>query len=52
MEALIPVLAKLQEVLGVMGAEAEAVALPQIVVVGAQSSGKSSVSHSHHHIYY
>ncbi|KAL9960031.1 hypothetical protein ACROYT_G033424 [Oculina patagonica] len=41
MEQLIPVINKLQDVFNTVGAEA--IQLPQIVVVGAQSSGKSSV---------
>ncbi|XP_047004561.1 dynamin-1-like protein [Schistocerca americana] len=41
MEALIPVLNKLQDVFGAVGVQC--VQLPQIVVVGTQSSGKSSV---------
>ncbi|XP_028968136.1 dynamin-1-like protein isoform X2 [Galendromus occidentalis] len=41
MEALIPVINKLQDVFNTIGTDA--IQLPQIVVVGAQSSGKSSV---------
>ena len=41
MELLIPTLNKLQDVFNTIGAEA--IQLPQIVVVGNQSSGKSSV---------
>lgn len=41
MEQLIPVINKLQDVFNTVGTEA--VQLPQIVVVGTQSSGKSSV---------
>ncbi|RNA23641.1 dynamin-1 isoform X2 [Brachionus plicatilis] len=41
MEALIPVLNKLQDVFNTVGHES--IQLPQIVVVGTQSSGKSSV---------
>lgn len=41
MEALIPVINKLQDVFNTIGSDA--VQLPQIVVVGTQSSGKSSV---------
>lgn len=44
MEALIPVINKLQDVFNTIGADA--VQLPQIVVVGTQSSGKSSVLES------
>lgn len=44
MEALIPVINKLQDVFNTIGADA--LQLPQIVVVGAQSSGKSSVLES------
>eukprot|EP00051_Salpingoeca_urceolata_P010482 m.128161 g.128161 ORF g.128161 m.128161 type:complete len:755 (-) comp16727_c1_seq1:514-2778(-) len=42
MERLIPVINKLQDVFATVG-ERDALELPQIVVVGAQSSGKSSV---------
>ncbi|XP_040565884.1 dynamin-1-like protein isoform X2 [Lepeophtheirus salmonis] len=41
MDSLIPVINKLQDVFGTTGTEI--VQLPQIVVVGSQSSGKSSV---------
>nr|CAG4647697.1 EOG090X01UE [Moina brachiata] len=41
MEQLIPVINKLQDVFSTVGADA--IQLPQIVVVGTQSSGKSSV---------
>lgn len=41
MEALIPVINKLQDVFNAVGTEA--IQLPQIAVVGSQSSGKSSV---------
>ncbi|RWS20391.1 dynamin-1-like protein isoform X4, partial [Leptotrombidium deliense] len=41
MEALIPVINKLQDVFNTIGTEA--IQLPQIVVIGNQSSGKSSV---------
>lgn len=41
MEALIPTINKLQDVFNTIGQEA--IQLPQIVVVGSQSSGKSSV---------
>ncbi|KAM8964926.1 dynamin-1-like protein isoform 2-T5 [Sarcophilus harrisii] len=44
MEALIPVIAKLQEVFGVVGKDI--IQLPQIVIFGSQSSGKSSVLES------
>jgi GTPase SAR1 family protein len=44
METLIPVLNKLQDVFSKVGSEG--ISLPQIVVVGAQSSGKSSVLES------
>ncbi|XP_066997209.1 dynamin-1-like protein [Anabrus simplex] len=44
MEALIPVINKLQDVFNTVGADA--IQLPQIVVVGTQSSGKSSVIES------
>eukprot|EP00656_Telonema_subtile_P000175 TRINITY_DN1008_c0_g1_i1.p1 TRINITY_DN1008_c0_g1~~TRINITY_DN1008_c0_g1_i1.p1 ORF type:complete len:552 (-),score=163.02 TRINITY_DN1008_c0_g1_i1:62-1717(-) len=45
MERLVPLVAKLQEVLGIVGKLhlGQAVDLPQIVVVGSQSAGKSSV---------
>ncbi|XP_049783668.1 dynamin-1-like protein isoform X2 [Schistocerca cancellata] len=41
MEALIPVINKLQDVFSTIGADS--IQLPQIIVVGTQSSGKSSV---------
>lgn len=41
MERLIPVINKLQDVFNAVGTEG--IDLPQIVVVGSQSSGKSSV---------
>lgn len=44
MESLIPVINKLQDVFNTVGSEA--IQLPQIVVIGAQSSGKSSVLES------
>ncbi|XP_021950929.1 dynamin-1-like protein isoform X2 [Folsomia candida] len=44
MEALIPVINKLQDVFNTIGSES--IQLPQIVVVGTQSSGKSSVLES------
>jgi len=44
MEALIPVINKLQDVFSTVGADA--IQLPQIIVVGTQSSGKSSVIES------
>ncbi|XP_066586909.1 dynamin-1-like protein isoform X2 [Prorops nasuta] len=44
MEALIPVINKLQDVFNTVGSDA--IQLPQIVVLGTQSSGKSSVLES------
>ncbi|XP_041973126.1 dynamin-1-like protein isoform X2 [Aricia agestis] len=44
MEALIPVINKLQDVFNTVGADA--IQLPQIIVLGSQSSGKSSVIES------
>ena len=41
METLIPIINKLQDVFGAIGHQS--IDLPQIVVVGSQSSGKSSV---------
>ena len=43
MEALIPVINRLQDVFAAVGG-LEPIDLPQIVVIGSQSSGKSSVS--------
>lgn len=45
MEQLIPIASKLQDVLGALG-QTTSLDLPQIVVVGGQSSGKSSVLES------
>ena len=45
MEQLIPIASKLQDVLGALGQTTD-LQLPQIVVVGGQSSGKSSVLES------
>ena len=42
MEELIPIASKLQDVLGALGQNTN-LDLPQIVVIGGQSSGKSSV---------
>jgi len=42
MEQLIPTINKLQDVLAIVGID-DPLDLPQIVVVGSQSSGKSSV---------
>eukprot|EP00092_Neocalanus_flemingeri_P057943 GFUD01068972.1.p1 GENE.GFUD01068972.1~~GFUD01068972.1.p1 ORF type:complete len:796 (-),score=244.60 GFUD01068972.1:393-2726(-) len=44
MESLIPVINKLQDVFNTVGADA--IQLPQIVILGSQSSGKSSVIES------
>ncbi|XP_017774299.1 PREDICTED: dynamin-1-like protein isoform X2 [Nicrophorus vespilloides] len=44
MEALIPVINKLQDVFNTVGSDA--IHLPQIIVLGSQSSGKSSVIES------
>jgi len=41
MERLVPILNQLQSVLGILGSHS--ISLPQLVVVGSQSSGKSSV---------
>lgn len=46
MERLLPVFNKLQDALSILGGDASAPELPQIVVVGSQSSGKSSVLES------
>ena len=43
MENLIPIINKLQDVLNATGADTTSIDLPQIVVIGSQSSGKSSV---------
>uniref|UniRef100_A0A914YF34 Dynamin-type G domain-containing protein n=1 Tax=Panagrolaimus superbus TaxID=310955 RepID=A0A914YF34_9BILA len=43
MESLIPVISKLQDVFAAVGSRENEVQLPQIVVVGSQSAGKSSV---------
>eukprot|EP00300_Choanocystis_sp_HF-7_P010111 c16786_g1_i1.p1 GENE.c16786_g1_i1~~c16786_g1_i1.p1 ORF type:complete len:176 (-),score=43.08 c16786_g1_i1:13-540(-) len=43
MEDLIPVINKLQDVFTIVGGSNPHIDLPQIVVVGAQSAGKSSV---------
>ena len=45
MDQLIPIASKLQDVLGALG-HTQSLDLPQIVVVGGQSSGKSSVLES------
>jgi dynamin 1-like protein len=45
MDQLIPIASKLQDVLGALG-QTTTIDLPQIVVVGGQSSGKSSVLES------
>lgn len=45
MDQLIPIAAKIQDVLGALGQDTN-LDLPQIVVVGGQSSGKSSVLES------
>ena len=41
MESLLPIINKLQDVFNTVGTET--IQLPQIIVVGSQSSGKSSV---------
>ncbi|VDN51836.1 unnamed protein product [Dracunculus medinensis] len=43
MESLIPVINKLQDVFSAVGTREAEIQLPQIVVVGSQSAGKSSV---------
>ncbi|MFH4977932.1 hypothetical protein AB6A40_004641 [Gnathostoma spinigerum] len=43
MESLIPVINKLQDVFAAIGTREAEIQLPQIVVVGSQSAGKSSV---------
>uniref|UniRef100_A0A914QI53 Dynamin-type G domain-containing protein n=1 Tax=Panagrolaimus davidi TaxID=227884 RepID=A0A914QI53_9BILA len=43
MENLIPTISKLQDVFAVVGSNESKVQLPQIIVVGSQSAGKSSV---------
>ncbi|CAD6194648.1 unnamed protein product [Caenorhabditis auriculariae] len=43
MESLIPVVNKLQDVFATLGRKEDQIQLPQIVVVGSQSAGKSSV---------
>lgn len=43
MESLIPVISKLQDVFATVGHRESEVQLPQIVVIGSQSAGKSSV---------
>jgi hypothetical protein len=42
MDQLIPVMAKLEDVFGAVGLDSQ-IRLPQVVVIGSQSSGKSSV---------
>eukprot|EP00961_Rhodomonas_salina_P278239 3759624-Rhodomonas_salina.1 len=46
LDNLLPVINKLQDVTAVMADRTSAIELPQIVVVGSQSSGKSSVLES------
>ena len=46
MERLLPVFHKLQDALSTLGSDVHTPELPQIVVVGSQSSGKSSVLES------
>ncbi|VDM43680.1 unnamed protein product [Toxocara canis] len=43
MESLIPVVNKLQDVFAAIGTREAEIQLPQIIVVGSQSAGKSSV---------
>ncbi|VDK45527.1 unnamed protein product [Cylicostephanus goldi] len=43
MESLIPVVNKLQDVFATLGRREDQIQLPQIVVIGSQSAGKSSV---------
>ncbi|KJH52226.1 dynamin family protein [Dictyocaulus viviparus] len=43
MESLIPVMNKLQDVFATLGHREDQIQLPQIVVIGSQSAGKSSV---------
>ena len=45
-ERLLPVFNKLQDAMASLGSDGQVPALPQIVVVGSQSSGKSSVLES------
>ncbi|KAF4525209.1 hypothetical protein B566_EDAN008316 [Ephemera danica] len=46
MEAMIPIINKLQDVFSTIGSDSDILQLPQIVVLGTQSSGKSSVLES------
>ncbi|VDM57718.1 unnamed protein product [Angiostrongylus costaricensis] len=46
MESLIPVMNKLQDVFATLGHREDQIQLPQIVVIGSQSAGKSSVLES------
>jgi dynamin 1-like protein len=41
--SLIPIINKLQDILAPVGSELSKISLPQVAVVGSQSSGKSSV---------
>ncbi|KAJ1363177.1 Dynamin-1-like protein, variant 2 [Parelaphostrongylus tenuis] len=43
MESLIPIMNKLQDVFATLGHREDQIQLPQIVVIGSQSAGKSSV---------